>query len=53
MQEVPLATYAKFGEGLHNEIEPQGWLKEMLVRQDSGLTSHPEAMSYPFDSKFK
>ena len=51
IQEVPLATYAKFGEGLHNEIEPQGWLKEMLVRQDSGLTSHPEAMSYPFDSK--
>ena len=50
MQEVPLATYAKFGEGLHNEIEPQGWLKEMLIRQDSGLTSHPEAMSYPFDS---
>ena len=47
---VPMAPYAVYGEGLHADIEPEGWLKEILVRQDSGLTSHPEAMSYPFDS---
>ena len=45
-----MAPYAVYGEGLHADIEPEGWLKEILVRQDSGLTSHPEAMSYPFDS---
>ena len=49
--EVPVAPYALYGEGLHADIQPEGWLKEILVRQDSGLTSHPEAMSYPFDSK--
>lgn len=46
-----MAPYALYGEGLHADIQPEGWLKEILVRQDSGLTSHPEAMSYPFDSK--
>ena len=48
--DVPMAPFAVYGEGLHANIEPQGWLREILVRQDSGLTSHPEAMSYPFNS---
>lgn len=48
---VPMAPYAVFEDGLHADITPEGWLKEILVRQNEGLTSHPEAMSYPFDSK--
>lgn len=48
--EVPMAPYAVFEDGLHADITPEGWLKEILVRQNNGLTSHPEAMSYPFDS---
>lgn len=48
--DVPMAPYAVFEDGLHADITPEGWLKEILVRQNAGLTSHPEAMSYPFDS---
>lgn len=48
---VPMADHAVFIDGFHSDIHPDGWLKEILERQDSGLTSHPEAMSYPFDSK--
>ena len=48
---VPMPQYAVFTDGLHDDIVPGGWLKEILVRQDNGLSSHPEAMSYPFDSK--
>lgn len=48
---VPMAPYAVFEDGLHADITPEGWLKEILVRQNEGLISHPEAMSYPFDSK--
>lgn len=46
-----MPQYAVFTDGLHDDIVPGGWLKEILVRQDNGLSSHPEAMSYPFDSK--
>ena len=31
-------------------IEPQGWLQTMLQRQHDGLTGHPEALSYPYNS---
>ena len=48
---VPMPQYAVFTDGLHDDIVPGGWLKEILVRQNNGLSSHPEAMSYPFDSK--
>lgn len=47
---VPVPQHAVFIDGFHADIRPQGWLNEVLIRQDSGLTSHPEAMSYPFDS---
>lgn len=47
---VPMAKYAVFADGFHSDIRPQGWLREILERQDNGLTSHPEAMSYPFNS---
>lgn len=47
---VPPAAHTVLIDGFHNDIHPQGWLREILERQNSGLTSHPEAMSYPFDS---
>ena len=31
-------------------IEPQGWLQTMMQRQHDGLTGHPEALSYPYNS---
>ena len=48
--DIPVAPYAAFAEGLISDITPEGWVKEILVRQKDGLTGHPEAMSYPFDS---
>jgi len=31
-------------------ITPQGWLREFLVRQNTGLTGNREILSYPFDT---
>lgn len=42
--------YACMSEGLIGNITPKGWIKEALLRQNSGLTGHPEAMSYPYNS---
>ena len=47
---LTVAPYAQFGEGLIDKIEPQGWLREILTRQRDGLTGHPEAMAYPYNS---
>ena len=47
---VPAPKYAQFSEGLIDDITPEGWLKEILVRQQEGLTGHPEAMAYPYNS---
>ncbi len=47
---VPMPAHAVFTDGFHADITPSGWLEEILNRQNAGLTSHPEAMSYPFDS---
>ena len=47
---IPVAPFATFSEGLISDIKPDGWVKEILLRQKDGLTGHPEAMSYPFDS---
>lgn len=44
---VPMPPYAVFTDGFHKDITPKGWLREILERQNNGLTSHPEAMSYP------
>lgn len=47
---VPSAEYAVFSEGMIANITPEGWLKDILERQKTGLTGHPEAMSYPYNS---
>ena len=32
------------------DIHPEGWLKDKLVSQKEGLTGHPEALSYPYNT---
>ena len=39
-----------FQEGLIADITPKGWLLEFLSRQKTGLTGHPEALSYPYNT---
>ncbi len=47
-----LAVRAEFAfqEGLIADIKPKGWLLEFLQRQKTGLTGHPEALSYPYNT---
>lgn len=49
---VCLASRAEFvfQEGLIADITPKGWLLEFLERQKTGLTGHPEALSYPYNT---
>ena len=49
---LSLATRAEFvfQEGLIADITPKGWLLEFLQRQKTGLTGHPEALSYPYNT---
>ena len=48
--EIPAPEYAVYSEGLIADITPDGWLAEILNRQKEGLTGHPEAMDYPYNS---
>ena len=34
-----------------SNIHPEGWIKEFLVRQKTGLTGNIEVAGYPFDTK--
>ena len=47
---APLAPYGSYTEGLIADITPTGWLAELLDRQLDGLSGHPEAMDYPYNS---
>jgi len=40
---------ARTGELPSRLLQPEGWLKEYLGRQVSGLTGHPEEMGFPFN----
>lgn len=42
--------YSVFTEGLIKDITPKGWLHEYLQRMKDGMTGHPEALSYPYNT---
>ncbi|MBR1575609.1 MAG: glycoside hydrolase family 127 protein [Bacteroidales bacterium] len=44
------APYGVYSEGWIGQITPQGWIKEFLERQRTGLTGHPEALCYPYNT---
>ena len=48
--EAPIPQYAAFTDGLLPDITPKGWIETFLERQRSGITGHPEALSYPYNS---
>jgi hypothetical protein len=41
---------SKFTTGKVAGIRPLGWMQTLLQRQHDGLTGHPEALSYPYNS---
>jgi len=43
--------YNKFNKLNITDIEPEGWIKEFLERQKSGLTGNIDVAGYPFDTK--
>ena len=42
-------THSTFKAGTP-AIHPQGWLQLLMQRQHDGLTGHPEALSYPYNT---
>ena len=49
--ELPgIAPYAKFADGLLTKTKPTGWIRTFCERQATGLTGHPEALRYPYDT---
>lgn len=45
-----VAPYGVFAEGFLGNVTPEGWLKEFLDRQADGMTGHPEALAYPYNT---
>lgn len=43
-------NHGKYNAGEVSTIHPAGWLQTLLQRQHDGLTGHPEALSYPYNS---
>lgn len=50
MTTIGVKAQFSFQEGLIADITPKGWLREFLERQRTGLTGHPEALSYPYNT---
>lgn len=48
--DVVRAPYGTYSEGLISDVTPTGWIEEFLSRQRSGLTGHPDAMDYPYNT---
>lgn len=44
------STEKPWQESPLTDIRPQGWLLEELLTQRNGLTGHPEALSYPYNT---
>ena len=47
---VEAQSNSKFVTGKVTDVHPRGWLQTMLQRQHDGLTGHPEALSYPYNT---
>ena len=47
---LPAVGVSKYDAGGVPDIHPKGWLLTLLQRQHDGLTGHPEALSYPYNS---
>lgn len=45
-----VAPFASYGDGMLSHITPRGWLERALRTQSAGLTGHPEALSYPYNT---
>lgn len=45
-----VAPYGRFAEGKLGDVTPKGWIAVFLERQAAGMTGHPEALSYPYNS---
>lgn len=45
-----VAPFGVFIDGNLSRTRPAGWIADWLNRQRDGLTGHPEALSYPYDS---
>ena len=41
---------SKYYVGQITGVQPYGWLQIMMQRQHDGLTGHPEALSYPYNT---
>lgn len=44
------APFSEFSERPITAVQAKGWLKEFLERQRTGLTGHPEVLSYPYNT---
>jgi hypothetical protein len=42
--------FSQFSELSVTQCQPQGWIKTFLDRQETGLTGHPDVLSYPYNS---
>ena len=49
-QHTVYSDYGRYGGGNVDNVTANGWLGEFLNRQKTGMTGHPEAISYPFNS---
>lgn len=49
-ESIGITPNGVFGEGLICNIKAQGWIGEFLSRQRTGMTGHPEALSYPYNT---
>lgn len=45
-----VAPFGRFEDGMLSRTRPAGWLEAACRMQAQGLTGHPEALSYPYDS---
>ena len=43
-------NYSVFTDGMIKDITPKGWLLEYMQRMKEGMTGHPEALSYPYNT---